>query len=219
MGDLADLPVNIADFGVIATLLISGVVAYVRGFVRETLSLLAWAGAAAAALFGFPYAQPLAREIIPLAIAADFAAGIVIFVAALIALSLLTKAVSNQVRGSALNALDRSLGFVFGLARGALLLCAAYIGFDFMVPKAEHPAWLTQSRTAPLVSAGSSYLIALIPEQYGGRPLPPDSARGKPGSVSRLLQPPPKAAPPAPETGGYDEDARSDMERLTESAE
>lgn len=219
MPDIAEWPVNIVDLGVIATLLISGVIAYARGFVRETLSLLAWAGAAAGALFGFPYAQTFAREMIPVAIAADFAAGIVLFTGALVILSLVTKAVSNQVRSSTLNALDRSLGFVFGLARGALLLCAAYIGFDFVVSENERPAWLTQSRTAPLVSGAASYLIAVIPEQYGGRPLPPGGAGGKPGAVSRLLQPPPKADPPAPETGGYGEDARSGIERLIETAD
>lgn len=216
MDSLADLPVNIADMGVIAVLLIAGVIAYVMGFVRVMLSFLAWAGALAAAMFGYPHVQPFARDMIPYAIAADFAAAIVLFIAAVVILTLITGAVAKRVRSSSLNALDRSLGFVFGLALGALLLCGAYRGLDFIMPE-KKPEWLAQSRTAPLIDAGSAYLVALIPAKYGGTPMPPAENKGK--AVIQLLQPPPKAVPPAPDSDGYDADARSGLERLIEPSE
>ena len=82
----------------------------------------AWVGAAIATLYLFEFAQPVARTYIEVELIADIVAGVVLFVITLIVLSLISHALSRRVRDSALGPLDRSLGLVFGLARGAALV-------------------------------------------------------------------------------------------------
>ena len=115
MDALSDLPINVVDIGVLLILLISAVLAYACGFVHEVLSVGGWIGAIFATFYGFPYAKPFARKYISLDLAADLTAGTVIFIVTLVFLSLITRAVAKSVKASALNVLDRSLGFLFGL--------------------------------------------------------------------------------------------------------
>jgi membrane protein required for colicin V production len=221
---MADLPFTFVDIAIVVVLLVSGGLAFLRGFVHEVLAVGAWVGAIVAAVFGFPYAQPYARDLIPHDLAANVAAGAAIFVVALVVLSLLTRALSDRVKGSALNALDRSLGFVFGLLRGAVLVCLTYIAVEWMVGS-QQPLWLRDARAMPLVEWGAAQLKSLAPSEArkaGGEAA--DDARDqvrKSLETERLLRdimtPEPKAPSTDAERGGYDSKERREMERLLES--
>jgi len=153
-----------ADLIIIAILALSALLAFMRGFVREVLSIGAWVGAALATIYGFPLAQPYARKYIEVALFADIAAGVTIFVVALILLTILSHALSKNVRDSALGAVDRSLGLLFGLVRGAVLVCLAYLVMAWAIPKDDRPVWVAQSRTLPLVQQGADLLLKILPE-------------------------------------------------------
>ena len=159
--------VNALDIGVGVLLLISAVFAYLRGLVHEILSIAGWIGAIFATVYGFPYAQSFARQLTTINILADFAAGIVIFVVALVFLSLLTRRISNKVKDSALGAVDRSLGFLFGLARGALIVVVGYAGLGMVYPEDQQPKWVREARSMELIAPGAVALAALIPENLG----------------------------------------------------
>src|SRR5262249_54080199 len=109
---------NIVDIVVFATILLSGALALWRGLVRELLSLAAWVGAAMATVYFYPHLRPWMHEHIKSEFGADAATGLTIFCAALIVLIPIGYLISGLVRGRALTAIDRSLGFVFGLGRG-----------------------------------------------------------------------------------------------------
>ena len=153
-----------ADLIIIAILALSALLAFMRGFVREVLSIGAWVGAAVATIYGFPLAQPYARKYIEVALFADIAAGVTIFVLALIVLTILSHALSKNVRDSALGAVDRSLGLLFGLVRGAVLVCLAYLVMAWAIPQEDRPVWIAQSRTLPLVQQGADLLLKILPE-------------------------------------------------------
>jgi membrane protein required for colicin V production len=153
-----------ADLIIIAILALSALLAFMRGFVREVLSIGAWVGAALATIYGFPLAQPYARKYIEVALFADIAAGVAIFVLALIILTILSHALSKNVRDSALGAVDRSLGLLFGLVRGAVLVCLAYLVMAWAIPQEDRPVWIAQSRTLPLVQQGADLLLRILPE-------------------------------------------------------
>lgn len=159
--------VNALDIAVIAVLLLSGLFALMRGFVHEVLSVTAWVGAALATLYGLPLARPLARQYIEADWLADIAAGAGIFLVTLIVLSLLTNMLARRVRDSALNSLDRSLGFVFGLVRGAVLVSLAYILALWLSAPGDPPAWITEAKTRPMIEGGARLLQAAVPEEYG----------------------------------------------------
>src|SRR5579864_2769620 len=108
---------NPLDLGVIAVIVLSAIFAFARGFVREALSIVAWVGAAAITLYGFNlvYAQvdphvhnPLLSQVI---------AGFGLFVVSLVVLTIITGFLARMVRAISLSPIDRTLGFIFGLAR------------------------------------------------------------------------------------------------------
>ena len=120
---------NWVDLGVLALLLVSGLLGAMRGLVREVLGVAAWAAAAfVAGPYGaFPSVAPWVRRHVSDPGIADAAAFFGVFLIVLILLWLVVRTLSNAVRGSALGGLDRTLGLVFGLGRGAALLVVAYI--------------------------------------------------------------------------------------------
>ena len=116
-------PIQIADLAVLGILLISGVLALARGFVKEVLSIGAWIGASAASVEAYPLASPFIQAHVEQPLVADGIAAAAIFVATLVILWLLSSAIARRVQGSNVGTLDRSLGFLFGLLRAPV--CAA----------------------------------------------------------------------------------------------
>jgi membrane protein required for colicin V production len=92
-------------------------------------------------------------------------AGFGLFVGALIVFTILTSFVARMVRASALSPIDRTLGFVFGLARGVLIVCLAYLLLDFVQPS-ERPAWIRDAKSAPFLHQGADMLRQFLPESF-----------------------------------------------------
>jgi membrane protein required for colicin V production len=215
---------NLLDVIVIAVILLSGLFAFARGFVKEALSVAAWVGAAFGALYGLPYAVPLAERFLPKGPAADVTTGFALFLIALVILSFLTSAIAARVKQSALSALDRTLGLVFGLVRGLVLVCLGYIVFSWAMPATgqPQPSWIAQAKTPPLLEKGAEKLRQLIPAAYldrAGAKITDarraaeqmNEAAGAMGALSTPRQP----APPGRERNpGYRPDARRDLDRL-----
>ncbi len=214
-------PINLTDIAVVLVIFFSGLFALFRGFVHETLAVASWIGAAVATLVVFPFAQPEVRKIIAIPLVADLATGVAIFLIVLVLLSILTRILANRVRGSGLGPLDRSLGLVFGFVRGALLVCIAWLVLVWVLPREDHPSWLLQARTLPLVERGGTFLISLLPERLRDDlavPVPEDgSASPTQQSFQSLNNPPPKADAPAAEDG-YNARMRDEMQRAIEAA-
>lgn len=215
---MSGLPINAVDIAVALILLVSGVLAYARGFVHETLAVGGWVGAFIATVEGYPYLQPYARDLIPTDLVADFAAGTAIFVVSLVILSLVTRAISSRVKESALNALDRALGFLFGLVRGAVLVCVAYIGLEFMIPREEQPEWITSARSLPLIVRGATAITALLPED--ARIEMPSVDTDAVEDIMDLVQPS-TGQTAGSENGneGYSDETRQGIEQLIENSQ
>jgi membrane protein required for colicin V production len=216
------LPINVADFVVGIVLLLSALFAYMRGFVHEVLSVGGWIGAIFATIYGLPYARPFARDLIPIDLLADLAAGLAIFLVTMVLLSFFTRGVAAMVKASTLNVLDRSLGFLFGLVRGAVIICLIYLGYEWMAPPAEHPTWLTSARSMPLIWQGGAMLRALVPEdtrETGARAA--EDAREKTEKaleaqriLSDMLRNDPRSPSPERPREGYDETERRRLDQL-----
>ncbi|HWI26694.1 MAG TPA: CvpA family protein [Stellaceae bacterium] len=158
---------NLLDMIVIGVVLLSGLFAFARGFVKEALSVAAWIGAGFAALYGLPYATPVAERFLPRGAVAEAVAGLAVFLVALIILSLATSSVARRVKESSLSAVDRTLGLVFGLVRGLVLVCIAYIALSWALPPAaQQPTWIADARTLPLLATGAERLRSLVPAVY-----------------------------------------------------
>ena len=130
------------DLGLLGVVLISALLAMLRGFTREVLAIASWGAAAIAAIYLhpllLPYVKPyISKDVVAMAVAA----GIVFFVT-LIVVSLVTVRLSDAILDSKVGALDRSLGFVFGAVRGLLLCVVAFVFFGWLVPDKSQPEWV-----------------------------------------------------------------------------
>jgi len=161
--DLNTVPINPVDAVVLAVLLLSALIAFARGFVLEVLSIFAWIGATFASLYAFAHVRPYAQQYLGAGLVADAVTVVGTFLAVLILLSVIGHRISSGLRGGALGALDRSLGFLFGLLRGGILICLVYMAGTWLVPVAEQPRWVREARTMPAIETGADWLAALAP--------------------------------------------------------
>jgi membrane protein required for colicin V production len=175
------------DGVVLAVLLLSAGLAYFRGMVREVLGVGAWIGAAIAGLAAQPAVTPLVLPYVqPDWLAAGAAVGAV-FLVVLIVLKILIHWVAGHVQRSALGGVDRALGFVFGLARGAFVVVLAYIVAGLAVPAMERwPEPVRQARSLPLAADGARWVVDKLPPDF--RPLLPQQGAQQPG-LEQILRP------------------------------
>ena len=191
---------NWVDVVVLAIVAFSGMLGFMRGLVREILGLIAWVGAAFAAIWFFPQLQGLSRRAIANPDIADPVAFGVVFLLVLIVLSLLARTLSRAVRHSALGGLDRTLGLVFGLARGGAVMIAAYLIAGVIEPVDHWPNDVLAARTLPSIYLGSAWVVQRVPPAYQpALPVPPTD---RPARAADLLHATPVGralgAPPRP---------------------
>jgi membrane protein required for colicin V production len=159
-----NLPINGLDLVVIIIVLISAVLALLRGFVKEVLGILAIVGAGFSTLWLFTPARTFARQYIEAALLADIVAGATLFIVTMIVFSLVSSAISHRVRESSLGPLDRTLGFLFGLVRGGAIVSLAWLAMNWVwETPAKQPDWMKDARTAPFLHKGGDVLRALVP--------------------------------------------------------
>jgi membrane protein required for colicin V production len=152
------------DLFLIAVMLISGLLAMVRGLIREVLSIAGWGAAAIAGLYAFSKLLPVTKQYI----SNDYvAAGVTIggaFFLTLIVVSIITVKISDTVLDSRIGALDRTLGFLFGLARGLIIVVVAFIFFDWLVPAKSQPDMIRNARSQVVLQNTGEWLKGLLPE-------------------------------------------------------
>jgi membrane protein required for colicin V production len=158
--------VDLAVFGLLA---ISGLLAFVRGMVREVLGLGAWVGAVAAGIYGLPMIRGVISRWISAPEWVDPASFLLVFLVALIILMLLARMIGSLVRGSPLGGVDRTLGLVFGLARGAVIILIAYILAGMVFPIDRWPNAVLAARTLPPIYQGALWVRGRLPEAYRPR--------------------------------------------------
>ena len=157
--------ITIFDGVVIGVVLFSAVLAMVRGFSREVLSIASWAGSAAAAFYLYPLVLPFAAKYTSdpkIAIAGS--AGVV-FLVALIVISFITSRIADFIIDSRIGALDRTLGFLFGVARGLLLIVVAVAFWNWLVGPEQSPAWIKEAKSKPFLDTLVARLQTALPAE------------------------------------------------------
>lgn len=162
---------TLVDAGVAAVIVLSALLAYSRGLVREGMAILGWIGAAVLAFAFAGLAQPLVREIpvvgdflgesCELSIIAAFAA---VFAVGLILTAVFTPLLSSFIQRSALGGLDQGLGFLFGALRGILLVGVALLVYDRVMPDGS-TAMIDESRSAKIFAAFQGNLDDAVPNE------------------------------------------------------
>ena len=212
------------DLAVIAALVIAGLLGLWLGVVRVLLGIGSWIGAALLTVYGLPLLRPTARGWIESPFLADLAAGAVVFLVGLVILTILTHLIAERVRGSALGAVDRSVGLVVGLALGIVIASGGFLVVERLLVdpdrSSERPDWIRGSRTAPLLGWSGRFMISLLPPEWRRASGTDDIAPGPPpdtgAEAERLMTPVPENPKPK-EKSGYNRDERREMDRLFNS--
>lgn len=165
---------TIIDGAVAIVIVLSALLAYARGFVRESLAIAGWIAAAVVAFIFAPQAQPLVKEVpvlgdmiadsCELSVIAAFAA---VFAVVLVVVSLFTPVFSSLVQRSALGGLDQGLGFLFGVVRGIVLVAIAFFVYETVIT-AQDIAMIDDSRSARVFSQMTDAIENRNPEQALG---------------------------------------------------
>jgi membrane protein required for colicin V production len=176
---------NWVDSIVLGVVLLSGIIAFARGFVAEALGVGGWIGAYFIATSTADLLRPTMRGWLGSSDIADPAAYAAVFLVALIILSILTGMIGGAVRASMLGGIDRTLGVVFGMARGVLIVAAAYVGATFVVPTDRWPESVAQARALPHIYSVAVWLVQFLPPDY--RPHVPRPPQGREATAAELL--------------------------------
>lgn len=177
------------DLAVIVVVVLSALLSMLRGFTREVLAIASWAAAAIAAYYLHPTALPYLRPYITndtIALAVAIGA---VFLVTLIVVSLITVRISDAILDSKVGAVDRSLGFVFGAARGVLLCVIAFLFFNWLVPEKTQPEWARSAKTKPFLQSAGDQLMAMLPDD------PLEALQQRVNRRLRDSEPPPEAEP------------------------
>jgi len=165
---------TIIDGVVAIVIIVSALLAYARGVVRESLAILGWIGAAILAFVFADDIEPLIRQIpvvgdfigdsCELSIIGAFAA---VFAVSLVLFSIFTPLFSGMIRNSALGGLDQGLGFLFGAARGILLVAVAFFVYQTVL-SAQSVPMVEDSRSAAVFSQLTTRIENQNPEEALG---------------------------------------------------
>lgn len=236
----------IFDIVVLSSLLISGAIAFLRGFIREVLTIFGILGGLVAAYFGGKPLTPLVQgwlgvqdgkepeklfNVVPFDILGQVLAYGGVFLLVVIALTIVSHVLSGAAKAAGLGPVDRTLGVVFGLARGILLLALLYMPVQLFVDDAKRDEWFADSKTRIYVESTSNWLSALIPDTMKedtkdkAEKAAEDAAQATRERLEQIdILKPDSAAPkketPAPsdQTGtGYDRQDRQNLNQLLET--
>lgn len=200
------------DLAVITVVLVSGMLALLRGFTREVLAILSWVAAAAAAYFFYPLALPYIKPYISkdeIALAAAVAS---VFFVALVAVSLITVKLSDVILDSKVGALDRTLGFLFGAVRGALLAVVAFVFYSWLVPETNQPEWIKDARAKPFLVAGGEKLREMLPDDIDSIVAKIKAKKGAPVNEEPPADVEPEKTQPAPSDANVESPAEAPPE-------
>ena len=181
------MPITLLDIILLGVMLISALLAMIRGFMREELSIASWIIAAGVTLYAYSKLLPFAKSYFNNDIVA---AGVVVggvFLGTLIIVSIITVRFSDMVLDSRVGALDRTLGFLFGLARGLVIVVVAFLFFAWLVPERSQPEWVRSAKSRVVLQGTGDWLMSMLPDD-------PEST-----ILKRLKKPKPEEGDPAPD--------------------
>lgn len=230
----------IIDLLVIIVLLISAGIAFMRGFIREVLTIAGVVGGLAAAYFGGPLLKPYMRDwfgveegveperlfgVLPYDLLADVLSYGLIFIVVVTILSFISHSLAELARRIGLGAIDRSLGFLFGLVRGLLLLGLIYLLPYTFVDKESRDEFMDESKSQVYLEKIAGAMAAYLPEdveqqakeamEQGEEGM---NAREKLQQIELLkkdeAQEEADLKEPSENRNGYSEEFRDDMDQL-----
>ena len=170
----------VIDLVVGAVMLISAIISFFRGFIREALTIAGVVAGFFAAVFFGPKLSPVfynwlgvdteAEEIeklfdiVPMNIVADVCAYAAIFVFVVILVAVISHFTSGAVKAMGLGPIDRTIGVIFGIIRALLLLSLLYLPFHLLMDEESKTEYFGNSKTHYYIEKTASYIATFFPQ-------------------------------------------------------
>jgi membrane protein required for colicin V production len=219
------MPFTMLDAILVIVVLISAILAMIRGFTREVFSIGSWVAAAAVTYFFWDEVRPYVQRYVE---DENLSLGVTIaglFFITLLTVSLITMRISDFVLDSRAGPLDRTLGFIFGSARGLILVVIAVLFLNFFIAEERQPEWIALAKSKPWLDALGSDLMNRLPDDPEAEIM--ERLRGEsaeqpatPPTEERLVQDPAVqngATPPADAVPDYATEDQNELERQLEA--
>jgi membrane protein required for colicin V production len=220
------MPITWLDIILLGVMLVSGLLAMIRGFMREVLSIAGWAAAAIVTVMLYPRLLPIAKANISSDLVATGAVIGGVFLVTLLIVSVITMRISDMILDSRIGALDRTLGFLFGLGRGLIIVVVAFLFFAWLVPPPKQPDGVRNAKSLKVLESTGEWLQALLPQDMdnylsqwfknrrkGGAPAAPEA----PPPEQRSDRGGPSVTGSVPAQAGYQRSDRNDMRQLIDA--
>lgn len=223
------MPITWLDIVLLSVMLISGILAMIRGFMREVLSIAAWGAAAVATALLYNRLLPIAKANISSDIVATGAVIGGVFLITLLVVSIITVRISDMILDSRIGALDRTLGFLFGLGRGLIIVVVAFVFFAWLVPPAKQPDGVRNAKSRVVLENTGEWLQALLPQDMDNylsqllkkrkgdeQEQPPEPSPGQRSGLGSPLGSP-EVTGSVRQPAGYQRADRNDMRQLIDA--
>jgi membrane protein required for colicin V production len=219
------MPITLLDIVLLVVMLISALLAMVRGFMREILSIAAWVLAAVATLYFYSRLLPVAKQYVNNDIVAGVAVVAGVFLGTLLIVTIITVRISDMILDSRVGALDRTLGFLFGLARGLIIVVVAFLFFTWLVPDRSQPDWIKTAKSRVVLQGTGQWLMSMLPDDPENtilrrlkRPRGDEEPQdGQSDQRSGLGAPSGSVSDGRADGSGYDRDERAGIRALIET--
>lgn len=205
------MPFTAIDIIVFAVMLLSGLLALLRGFTREVVTIVVWVGAAFAGLSMLAVLGPMMHDLVTKAWLADLVTFSIPFFACLYGFHWIGNKVILKVSGKQPGPIDGTVGFFFGIARGFLMVTVAYFAFDLVYNPKSAPTWIADAQFEPVIADTTEFYYTLFPGLKAKAPGSKSNTAQKPSEYSN------SAGDPRSEKGYSDRD-RDEIDKLFKNA-
>lgn len=219
--------IDVISLGIIAT---SAIVASFRGFTREFFGVGAWIAGIFAGAYATKSTFHFWKEFLQNDLLANITGFIVFFVLTLTLCMVISQKVVKRLGDSPLNILDRSVGFLFGFARGMVILGLCYLVISsFAKTDEDLPAWAKQSKFLPQIQQTAKLLVKMMPyddkpkKDKDGNPINPEekTKQGAPSEEDNTDAPkdPSESNEDTNKEPSYNGGQRNEMDQLVDTVD
>lgn len=151
------------DLAIIVIILGSGLFSFFRGFAKEIVSIIAWLTAVTAGIMITPHLKPKLLDVIPNLEYAQWIIAVLIGLASFIFITVIGNRVRKRVSLDESPSINRSLGFLYGVIKGLVLVAFIFIGIKWFLNGQKHPSWISSSKSVPLIERSVDLVLKHLP--------------------------------------------------------
>ena len=162
---MSESSMNIVDIIFIVILLLSGLLSFYKGIVQEMLRIVSWVGAFFVSLYLYYPTIPFVKQYVTNDLTVSIITGGGLFIVSLVVFYIISSQINGAVKSSSIGALNKSLGFLFGLGRGLIITSSFYLILGSLM-NGNLPETIKTAKTESLLRSTADALVVLLPERF-----------------------------------------------------